>query len=166
MRSGVERFKVPDLAYDNPAAPARWRPRGGSNSPHLIDNQAASPDAYEGKEETRNRWRWPGSNRRPSDCQSDALPTELQPRTCRALPLALTAARRARCALFITASLDSSTFHFIHPLISFSLCSFPFISLDPVPPVEFESTSTDFESITLLERPVSGQGEGGELLCH
>lgn len=26
-----------------------WRPRGGSNSPHLIDNQAASPDAYEGK---------------------------------------------------------------------------------------------------------------------
>ena len=25
------------------------RPRGGSNSPHLIDNQAASPDAYEGK---------------------------------------------------------------------------------------------------------------------
>ena len=27
---------------------ARRRPRGGSNSPHLIDNQAASPDAYKG----------------------------------------------------------------------------------------------------------------------
>src|SRR4029079_7233130 len=29
------------------------RPRGGSNSPHLIDNQAASPDAYEGKSNAR-----------------------------------------------------------------------------------------------------------------
>ena len=25
-------------------------------------------------------WSWPGSNRRPSDCEPDALPTELQPR--------------------------------------------------------------------------------------
>ena len=27
---------------------ARRRPRGGSNSPRLIDSQVASPDAYEG----------------------------------------------------------------------------------------------------------------------
>jgi hypothetical protein len=40
---------VTSLVDDNPAATARWRPRGGSNSPHLIDSQAASPEAYEGK---------------------------------------------------------------------------------------------------------------------
>jgi hypothetical protein len=36
------------------------RPRGGSNSPHLIDNQAASPDAYGGQ---RTGWVVPDSNR-------------------------------------------------------------------------------------------------------
>ena len=36
---------------DDPTASARRRPRGGSNAPHLIDNQAASPDAYEGKKQ-------------------------------------------------------------------------------------------------------------------
>ena len=33
---------------DNLFSTARQRPRRGSNSSHLIDNQAASPDAYEG----------------------------------------------------------------------------------------------------------------------
>lgn len=46
---------------DNPTTSARRRPRGGSNSPHLIDNQAASPDAYEGKHQRFSvrcgRWR-------------------------------------------------------------------------------------------------------------
>src|SRR5919109_1454062 len=27
------------------------------------------------------QWRWPGSNRRPSHCERDALPTELHPHT-------------------------------------------------------------------------------------
>ncbi len=68
----------------NPASPARRRPRGGSNSPHLIDNQAASPDAYKGNtircEHSTDveRWNRPGSNRPPLDCQSSALPDELR----------------------------------------------------------------------------------------
>lgn len=80
---------------DNPTTSARWRPRGGSNSPHLIDNQAASPDAYEGK-----------TSEFPSAAAGGAS-------------LETATRSRVRHTLFITAIFDSSTSHFIHSLFPF-----------------------------------------------
>ncbi len=49
-REGIEAFSQEfwRLRRLHNATP-QGAPEGGSNSPHLIDNQAASPDAYEGK---------------------------------------------------------------------------------------------------------------------
>ena len=41
-------FDAIEVFARQPSSSAHRRPRGGSNSPHLIDNQAASPDAYKG----------------------------------------------------------------------------------------------------------------------
>lgn len=74
IRTDTERV-LSSLSPTNWTTAAYWCPRWDSN-PHLADFKFAASTTWA---TGVNWWRCAGSNRRPSECHSDALPAELHP---------------------------------------------------------------------------------------
>ena len=111
------------------------RPRGGSNSPHLIDNQAASPDAYEGTSLLARRAPHSASN-------------TLRSASCAA----------SRPQFFILSPLPSTATS-LTTLIRFCSLLLRHFSLRLFAPLTgLEPATSSWKGITVVRRPASGKG--------